>query len=153
MTPKTPEAKLRRGRTMLILGDGDEPFFGSIAVNLNLVENKACPSAATDGVDLIYNPDWIMSMHALEVMTLFEHEVYHVALKHGRLMRDLMQENDFDLHLFQIACDHVVNGRLVRKNRRMPLGPNGEMYVYDPKYDGMSALRIYRELMEEKVSI
>jgi predicted metal-dependent peptidase len=142
--------KLRRGRTMLILGDGDEPFFGSVAIGLELVEHKGCSTAATDGKQLIYNPDWILTLDAEETMALFEHEVYHVALKHGTLMREVMDEPDFDWKLWQESCDHPINSRLLAKGRKLPLPPGGGQYIYDPKYDGMSAIRIYRILLKEK---
>lgn len=144
------EKKLRRARTMLILGDGDEPFFGSVAIGLDLIEDKRCRTAATDGKTIIYNADWIESLDIEETMALFEHEVFHVALKHGRLMRDVIKEPNFDMALWQQACDYPINELLQRKGRKLPLGPNGEPPVLDSKYDGWSAMRIYRQLLEDK---
>jgi len=140
-----PEKKLRRARSMLIMGVGDEPFFGSIALGLELVPNSFIDSARTNGIDLQYNPGWIDTLDIEETMALFEHEVFHVGLKHPRLIRELSQEPDFDNDCFQKACDQPINERLIKKGRKMPGTP-----FYDPQYDGMSALRVYRLLLEEK---
>jgi predicted metal-dependent peptidase len=81
-------------------------------------------------------------------MALFEHEVFHVGLKHPRLMREVCQEPDFDNDSWQKACDQPINERLIKKGRKMPGFP-----FYDPKYDGMSAIRVYRLLLEEKKQV
>lgn len=138
------EQILRRARTMLILGTGDEPFFGSIALGLELVPNRTLKSAATDGKTLWYNADWIETLDAEEAMGLFEHEVFHVGFKHGTLMREMIKEPDFDNDVWQIACDQPINERLIKKGRKLPGIP-----AYDPKYDGMSAIKTYRLMIEE----
>jgi len=142
------EKKLRRARTMLILGDGDEPFFGSIAIGLNLVPTVNCPTAATDGKRLWYNPDWIVKLDAEQAMALFEHEVLHIAFKHGSLMLELIDDVDFDHSIWQQACDIPINFLLVRKGRKVLDIPGGAMY--DPRFDGMGTVRVYRILNEEK---
>lgn len=139
-----PEQKLRRARTMLILGTGDEPFFGSIALGLELIPNPWIDSARTNGIDLEFNPSWIDTLNVEEAMALFEHEVFHVGLKHPRLMREISQEPDFNNDLWQKACDQPINERLLNKGRKLPGIP-----FYDPKYDGMSAIRVYRLMLAE----
>jgi len=146
------EKKLRRARTMLILGDGDEPFFGSIAITLDLEPKPNCKSAATDGKSLFYNPEWIEGMTVEEAMALFEHEVFHVALKHGKLVLEIINEPDFDLNIYQIACDFPINSMLLAKGRKLPLGPQGQPPCADPQYDGMGTMRIYRQLMKENTA-
>ena len=103
------EGILRRARTMLILGIGDEPFFGSIALGLELIADPKFKSAATNGIDLRYNPDWIETLDPEEAMGLFEHEVFHVGLKHARLMRDVIKEPDFNNDIWQWSCDRPIN--------------------------------------------
>jgi len=133
---------------MLILGTGDEPFFGSIALGLELIPNQTISSAATDGKSLWYNPDWIATLDAEEAMSLFEHEVFHVGLKHGTLMREMIKEHDFNNDIWQRACDQPINERLIKKGRKMPGIPE-----YNSKYDGMSAIRVYRQMMEDFINI
>jgi len=138
------EKILRRARTMLILGTGDEPFFGSIALSLELIADPRFKSAATNGVELRYNPDWVETLDPEEAMGLFEHEVFHVGLKHARLMREIIKEPDFNNDMWQSSCDQPINERLIKKGRKLPGTP-----IYDPKYDNMSAIRVYRLMMEE----
>ncbi len=137
------EQILRRARTMLIMGVGDEPFFGSIALGLELVPDPRYKFAATNGIELRYNPDEIEKLSIEEAIGLFEHEVFHVAFKHARLMREVIKEHDFNNDIWQLACDQPINERLLKKRRKLPGTP-----AYNPKYDGMSVLRVYRLMME-----
>lgn len=137
---------------MLILGDGDEPFFGSIAVGLNLIEDNFCPTAATDGINFVYNKSWIETLTIEELMTLFEHEVYHVALKHPALMRSVWEEEGphFDNSCWQKACDIPINNRLIQKGRKMPTTLDGYQPQFDDEYEGWSSIRIYQDLKKKK---
>lgn len=152
MTPfdKMPaENRIRRSRTMLVLGVGDEPFYGSIALGLELYESHSVPTAVTDGKVLIYNPSWIETIDTIEeVMGFVEHEVLHGALKHPIRRVELTKqvgEDNFDLNLWQMAADYAINPILIKKGRKLPGKP-----LYDPRFEGMSAERIYFELLEEK---
>ena len=91
---------LVKSRTVLLL---DQPFFGSLALKLRIVEDEAFETAATNGVELRYNPSWVLSLSRAELLGLLAHEVMHCALGHPwrRDNRDLLDWN--------IAGDHVIN--------------------------------------------
>src|SRR5215469_3045105 len=80
-----------------------QPFFGSISMNLDIVVDRNCQTAWTDGVKLGFNPDYVRTLPFPVRVTLVAHEVLHPALLHiyRREGRDPLQWN--------IACDKVVN--------------------------------------------
>lgn len=146
----TAEEKIRRARTMLVLGSGDEPFYGSIALGMELIEVNSIflPTAGTTGKELLFNPNWFNALDNIEqVMGVVEHEVLHGAMKHCVRQADARKTEGkaFDEDAWQQSTDFAINPILVRKKRQLPGQP-----LYDPKYDGMAAERIYALLKEEK---
>ena len=71
--------KLTRARTQLIL---DQPFFGSLALRLRLVEDPTVDTAYTDGVVLGYNWGFITRLSLEETKWVVAHEVMHLACMH-----------------------------------------------------------------------
>ena len=71
--------KLTRARTQLIL---DQPFFGSLALRLRLVEDPTVDTAYTDGVVLGYNRRFIQGLSLEQTKWVLAHEVMHLACMH-----------------------------------------------------------------------
>ena len=86
---KVPEARKRliKARIQLITSR-DLVFFGPLSLRLKLVEDTsgAIPTMATDGVRLIYNPEFVLKLphpdEGPELRSCICHEVWHCALKH-----------------------------------------------------------------------
>ena len=127
--------KITKARTALIL---DHPFFGSLALRLEPVEDPTCPTAWTDGIHIGYNPAFIDPLDAATVTGILAHEVMHPALLHHtrRGSRDPRQWNR--------AADYAINGILIQSGFRLPPG-----ILHDPKYDGMTAEAIYNSLQDD----
>jgi len=117
------------------------PFFGNLVTRMQLIEDYSIPTAATNGRDMFYNPDFIDSFdRSGYIAFLLGHEVLHMVYEHvGRRL-------DRDKELWNIAIDYVVNGILVEQ-KIGTLIPN---CYYDDKYKGMSANAIYDILLAER---
>ena len=50
-----PDKKIRKALVGLIL---DQPFFGTVALRLDIQESDKYPTAATNGKSLFYNPQF-----------------------------------------------------------------------------------------------
>lgn len=116
--PNTLHAPLVRqrlivARTGLLL---DEPFFGPLALRLDLTEDLTCDTAWVDGQRLGYNPAFIDTLSARELTTLLIHEVMHCANGHPwrREGRDPTRWNE--------ACDRVINPLLRDAGYTLPTG-------------------------------
>jgi predicted metal-dependent peptidase len=134
-TTDQTQTKLLQARTGLMFS---RPFFGSLAVQLTLVEktdDQNIDTLATDGESIFYNPDFIDKLTPSELEFACAHEVMHVALEHH------VRRSGRDMDRWKRACDYAINGMLISEGMNMPAGG-----LHDPQFDGMTAEAIY-ELM------
>lgn len=125
---------LVKARTHLLI---KEPFYGCLALHLNLVEAdpRWCDTAAVDGINMYYSPDFVLKLSEQELTGLCAHEVSHCSYQHmtRRGTRDQLRWN--------IAADYVINSDLLKAGFTLPKGG-----LRDPKYDGMSTEEVYERL-------
>jgi predicted metal-dependent peptidase len=124
---------LARARLLL-----DHPFFGVLALRLELCENPSIPTLAVDGKSIFYNPDFVLGLSDRLQVSAIGHEVMHCVLNHvGRVgQRNPIKWNR--------ACDYAINPLL--KEAGMQLGSG---WLYDQAYLGMTAEQIYTMLPDE----
>lgn len=85
----------------------DNPFFGRLALGLQLA-CASCGTACTDGVRLIFDPDFAEQLKTeQEMQFVILHEVLHCVLEH------CTRGKDRNSKLFNIACDIVVNSMIL----------------------------------------
>lgn len=132
----TPEQKILAARTSLMW---DHPFFGSLAVQLVLVEENSFPTMATDGTHLFWNRKFVEGLKKPELIFVLAHEVLHNALDHHT--RKGRREHE----KWNRAADYAINGELAACNvGKMPKGG-----LIDSNYTGRSAEEIYSLLPDE----
>jgi predicted metal-dependent peptidase len=129
------EEKLKTARIGLLIR---EPFFGSMATNLELVRDDNFNTAATDGMYFYYNLAFIHSLTLKQTEFLFGHEVLHNVFEH------LLRKEERNMKLWNIACDYVVNDILVQSK----IGDQIEDLLLDKKYHGWYAEAVYDDLMK-----
>lgn len=116
-----------------------QPFFGILAMRMILQEDSNIPTACTDGETLFYNSQWLDALTEEEVFGVICHEIMHIALKHPFRIKQ-----EYDLKLWNVACDYVVNALLKKMNIRLPQG-----HLYNIFYEDMSAEQIYQDLVKK----
>jgi predicted metal-dependent peptidase len=121
-----------KARAKLII---DQPFFGTLCMRLKPVETTKLDTGATDGVSLLYNPNWFLKLNQWERVGFLAHEVMHCVFMH-MLRRQKRQHKKWN-----IACDYNININLEDIGFQLP--PGG---LIDEKYRGMSADHIYTML-------
>jgi len=126
------DTKMARARTRLVL---DSPFFGSLALGLNIHRDDNQPTMCTDGTFIKWNGDFVDQHTDKEIIGVVAHEVLHVAFKH------MLRRNERDAERWNIACDHAINHILLDGGFELPEGG-----LFDPQYKGMTAERIYDQL-------
>ena len=118
------------------------PFFGNMATRLK-VENcdDWCPTAATDGKHLFYNTQFFNALSNKEIEFVIAHEILHCVFDH------IIRREDRDPHIYNIACDYIVNNTLVRDK----IGDPVKMIpIYqDWKYDGWQSEAVYDDIYEK----
>lgn len=107
------------------------PFFGVLALGLELKETTDCPVMAVDGVNLYYNPN-VSDLPHVQTIGVVAHEVLHCAFQH------MFRRDTRDHQKWNMATDYVINSILLKEAFSLP-----SSRLYDSKYDGMSAEKVY----------
>lgn len=117
----------------------DHPFFASLLLRMELQENKAIPTARTNGKWIQYNPDYFAEKTVNEIVFILCHEVLHVANLHH------LRRGARDLKRFNIAGDYAINWILAQAKMQAPAGA-----LIDKQYANMSAEQVYDKLEQEE---
>lgn len=139
MELKDAAAKIVRQNVRMAIGQ--EPFFGSLALRMKWEADERCPTMATDGTAVYYNPKFVLEMSLDEVKAVAIHEIMHVALLHPLRVgaRDKFKSN--------IAMDYAINLLIQDAGYKLPSGG-----LLDYQYEGMSWEQIYDLLPQQNRS-
>ena len=127
--------RVLRARVRLALA---QPFLATSVMRLPVREVAGmawCPTAATDGYHIFYNPDWMARLNDAELRGLLAHEVLHVLFDHADRRRER------DPKGWNIACDFAINLLLIGQGFKLPAGG-----LMTREFAGMTAEQIYGEL-------
>lgn len=136
MARKTRFSKMQQAMTKMIM---DYPFFSGMALSLKFQEATWLKTAAVDGVNLFYNPDFIDSLEKGEVLFVIAHEVLHCVLGHHA------RRKGRDMSGWNIACDHAVNLLLEKQVSTHGMKKPADLHC-DPQFEGMSAEAIFNKI-------
>ena len=118
------------------------PFFATLALFAKFIPTPDIPTAATDGKDIFFNPDFLQSLSAPQQDGILLHEVLHAALLH--FLRRGVREKE----TWNIAADIVVNGIICQQGCfELPEGG-----IRDPKLEHLSVEEIYELLPQQDCS-
>lgn len=142
---------LRKAKVQVML---KHKFYATLAAHLPCIPKPpawflalgAPPTACVDGKRLYFCPEFVETLTDRQAIGLLVHECLHCALGH------LWRRGNRDVELWLRATDYVVNGIIMtsvddKGNRIFELPPGG---LYDPRFDGMSAERVYTILKREQ---
>ena len=124
--------KLTKARTRLILS---QPFFGSLALRMALIEQPDIDTMATDGKAVFYNPAFVDGLSMDELVGVFAHEVMHPACNHHT------RRGERDPERWNAAADYAINPILIESGFTLPADA-----LIDPSHAGQSAEAIYNRL-------
>jgi len=129
---KAAREQLIRARTSLLI---DQPFFGTLALRLALVEDNNIKTLAVDGDSIFYNAEFIKSMDHKLTQSAVAHEVMHCVFEHINRRGPRQPEK------WNQAGDYIINA--VLKNAGFTIGPN---WLYNKIYDGRTTDEVYNAL-------
>ena len=135
------EELLSKCKTQLLMKKG-VMFFNNVILQLNHVISKDIPTAATDGISVLYNPDFFISLSQEERLGLMMHEGMHVALLH------MVRRGKYDPMIWNQAGDYVINLLLINNGFKLP--PNA---LVDTKFQGMSTDQVYEYLLNNSEKV
>ncbi|MEG4320448.1 MULTISPECIES: VWA-like domain-containing protein [unclassified Microcoleus] len=115
------------------------PFFATLALFTHFLPTQLVPTAATDGWDIFFNPDFLRSLPPAQVDGLLLHKVLHAALLH------VPRRGERQPELWNVSADIVVNGMIAQQGCfELPLNP-----LRDPKLEHLSVEEIYELLLQQ----
>ncbi len=125
--------RMQKARAELLFS---HPFFGSLALKLELKSDKNCPNFWTDGKTLAYNPYFVSVLSNEHLIASQAHEILHLACNHH------IRRKGRDEKLWNKACDYAINSLLNEAGFSLP-----ESFIeHDKSYDDMSVDEIYIHL-------
>lgn len=113
-------------------------FLSTICLSLKHQFTDEIPTAGTNGLTILYNPDFFTGLSKSERTFVLAHEVWHVAFNH------LIRVGDRDKILWNVAGDYVINDLLQQSGYSMIEGA-----LYDRQYSDMSTEEVYEKIREE----
>jgi predicted metal-dependent peptidase len=132
----SPMERMIRARAQLII---KQPFFGTLALHLELVESHAVRTMSTDGKKILFNPIFLYTLDDEEIEAVIAHEVYHCALRHHT------RRGKRERKLWNAAADYAANRDLLMVPFKLP-----KWALFDPRFDGLTAEEIYYILEQER---
>lgn len=135
------------------------------AVNVDLANNKtfaimsgvacvgvnkftdAIPTAGTDGRDVYWNPDFLMTLTRKQLRFVVLHESFHKALRHCSEYQEICKREP---KASNIAMDYVVNSFIEEADPEHAFidYPTDPKPLLHPKYYGMSFIQVLRDLLK-----
>lgn len=96
--------RLAKARTALVL---EQPFIGTLALNMPMSLSDEKPTAWTNGKWVKFNPNFIEDLDDEQLKFLVAHEVFHPMFEH------MYRLNGRDIRKWNKAGDYVINQLLV----------------------------------------
>jgi predicted metal-dependent peptidase len=134
----SPQKRVERAMRKLFQ-DRRAQFWGTLGLTMGLIPREDIETAATDCVNIYYNPAYIMGLSEDETIGLLAHEISHPALRH---MQRLAYLSDHDLA--NMAADYELNLDLIDAGLTLPDGA-----LIDQRFKGMAAEQIANVLRRE----
>lgn len=111
-------------------------FIATILFSLKFSWDESIPTACTNGINLLINPNFFKPLTVDERIFLLAHEAWHVAFQH------MCRVGDRDFKLWNQATDYVIN--LMLKDAGYSLIKGG---LLDEKFRDMNSDQVYAHLL------
>ena len=125
-------------------------FFGQLLSNLNVYgsSDPNYPTMATNGLNIQYHPDFVLSQSDAAIRFVLCHEVLHCVGEH------MSRRGNRNPLLWNYATDYAINPILNAEsdaNFAWPKNPDGtRMGLFEEKYEGMRAEDIYDDIIKDQ---
>lgn len=122
------------------------PRFASeiASANISYRTDLKCHTAATDGKNIFFDPEYLASLSESDRLFLIAHELMHIKFAHAYRLEDKNGEKR-DMETWNIATDAIINANLERDGFTIKEG-----YVNRPEALNYSAEEFYQLLLDEK---
>lgn len=127
---------LDRVKTRVFLGKS-AAFLGPLMCSMSFIWDEGINTAATDGINLWWNPHFFLALKPEVRETILLHELWHPGFLH------MVRRGDRDPHTWNVAADIVINNMLKKEGYSF----EGVDPCIDPKYEGWGTEAVYDDLI------
>ena len=92
----------------------DQPFFATILLGMERIEDPSKPTMCTDGDRLWYNPEFVKKLSRPELIGVLAHEAMHPACMHQ------LRRGERDGFKWNVAADYAINPLLTEAGLTLP---------------------------------
>jgi predicted metal-dependent peptidase len=125
------------------------PFWGHLLSYTPFRESKEIPTFATNGQEILFNPDFSATLTDPEVRGVILHEIMHIVFMHP--LRIKFQKN-IDRYLWNIAGDMIINREIDNlDNQKFWCLPKDKV-VCPKEWEHFTTEQIYKELLQKPKS-
>jgi predicted metal-dependent peptidase len=129
-----------------IMMSPDWGFLGGVLKTGKLIPDTETQTIKTDGVNVLYNPEWLDNHTNEEINFILLHEGLHKAYQHMHLWEGLVR---LDKKKADRAMDLVVNSEIVQNSNTFKVTvPYG--YEINAEYNGMSTPQVFHLIEAEE---
>lgn len=146
MTKLTAEQRVTRAHITIMRSMEFCMFSGVLSIG-NIEFTDRLPTAATNGRDVMYNPQFIDTLTEKELNFVVLHEALHKAFQHLFIWRKMWKE---DAQLTNIAADYIVNSTIIEADASTAIAVMPKEGLYDMKYSGMTTRQVYDLLKKDR---
>jgi predicted metal-dependent peptidase len=136
ITNDKAQFRMRKARVGLI---SMQPFFGTLALRMDIQEDLKAETMWVDGYTLGYNPEWVENIPMETLSAAVAQGVLHCALLHQ------LRRGNREVERWQKACDIVVNNTLKEAGFIMD-----DSWPMNPAFNGKSAEEVYELLQQQQ---
>lgn len=137
---------LDRTKSTVFLDKHNAAFLGSLMCSLDFKWTDEIPTAGTNGVELLWNPDYFQRLPPASRTTDLSHELWHVALLHQ------VRRGSRNAEVWNIACDIKIDWMLKKMSNNFSFEGIDSVLDHapydDPKYIDWVEEDIYDDLMK-----
>lgn len=126
---------VRKARSRLLT---EHPFFGSLAMWVDLVPDRTIGTMCTNGSEIRFDPKFVAAHRLEEIIGTVAHELAHCYLNH------MFRFKGKNFRLANVAADYVVNPLVLDSGLKLP-----QWILLDKRFDGMSFEQVYAILERE----
>lgn len=116
----------------------NHPFYGILAMHLEIIETDMLPTMGVDGKRLWINPEFAGTLNDAEFKGVIAHEVLHCVYAHS------IRREERNPMIWNMAADFVINADLLADGFTLP-----DSRLFDPKYADMTTEQVYSELVSD----
>lgn len=145
---KSNQARIKVNKALIWINI-NRGFFARLLANLNIYGSTELdpPTMATNGLNIVYHPDFVLSQSDAAIRFVLCHEILHCVGDH------MSRRGNRDPLVWNYAADYAINPILNAESSgtvfNWPLNDDGtRMGLYEEKYEGMRAEDIYDLLIE-----